>query len=168
MDLPEEFKTREAQLTKIAATKAEIERRAAERYETERCGYEKKMAEREEKASRNNRRPGGKLQSPPTPGASDTDQMNFTDPESLIMPKSGGAFEQAYNGRHIVDVDSGLIVGEHVSQNSNDKKELEPALAELAKESETAGQAENLDADNGYYSEDNVKACEKAVIVPRI
>jgi transposase len=168
MDLPEELEIRAARLAKIAEAKAEIERRAAERYETERRDYEKKMAEREEKARLNKRKPRGKAPSPPTSGARDTDQMNFTDPESRIMPKAGGCFEQAYNGQASVDADSGLIVGEHVSQNTNDKKELGPALAELEKVTEAAGRAENLDADNGYYSEDNVKVCENAGVVPHI
>ncbi len=84
------------------------------------------------------------------------------------MPKSGGGFEQAYNSQASVDNDSRLIVGEHVSQKPNDKQELEPALSELARAPEVAGSPEKLNADNGYYSEDNVIACERASVEPYI
>ena len=33
------------------------------------------------------------------------------------MPTSGGGFEQAYNAQASVDMDTMLIVGNHVSQN---------------------------------------------------
>jgi transposase len=46
MDLPEELQIREARLSKIAAAKAEIERRAQERYEAEKREYEEKVAKR--------------------------------------------------------------------------------------------------------------------------
>ncbi|MDL2226398.1 IS1182 family transposase [Deltaproteobacteria bacterium OttesenSCG-928-M10] len=168
MNLPEELKIREARLSKIAEAKAEIERRAAERYEFEKNEYEEKLAEREKKARKKGRKPGGKPPQPPTAGPGEKDQMNFTDPESRIMPKSGGGFEQAYNAQASVDTDSRLIVGEHVSQKANDKQELEPALLELDKLPDAAGRAEKLNADNGYYSETNVKACEREKIEPYI
>ena len=168
MNLPEELTRREIRLAKIAAAKAEIERRAAERYEVERGEYEEKMAKREKKAKDKGRKPGGKPPSPPTAGPGDKDQVNFTDSESRIMPKSGGGFEQAYNSQASVDNDSRLIVGEHVSQKPNDKQELEPALSELARAPEAAGSPEKLNADNGYYSEDNVIACERASVEPYI
>jgi hypothetical protein len=84
------------------------------------------------------------------------------------MPKSGGGFEQAYNSQASVDNDSRLIVGEHVSQNPNDKQEMKPALQELAKVPESVGCPQNLNADNGYYSENNVDACEDASVEPYI
>jgi hypothetical protein len=43
------------------------------------------------------------------------------DEESRIMPVSGGGFEQAYNCQIGVDGSSRLIVGQHLSQQSNDK-----------------------------------------------
>ena len=168
MNLPEELKIREARLAKIAEAKAEIERRAAERYEAEKQEHEAKLAERERKVQEKGRKPGGKPPQPPTAGVGEKEQMNFTDPESRIMPKSGGGFEQAYNAQASVDTDSRLIVGEHVSQKANDKQELEPALSELAKLPDSAGQVEKLNADNGYYSETNIEACERENIEPFI
>jgi len=48
--------------------------------------------------------------------------VNFTDPESRIMPVSGGGFEQCYNAQACVDQDSRLVVESHVTQQPNDKQ----------------------------------------------
>ena len=39
-----------------------------------------------------------------------------------------GDFNYQYNGQISVDEDNQIIVGQHLSQNANDKKEVEPAL----------------------------------------
>ena len=39
--------------------------------------------------------PEGDARLGPEPGPRGTDQVNFTDPESRIMPASGGGFEQS-------------------------------------------------------------------------
>jgi Transposase DDE domain len=88
--------------------------------------------------------------------------------ESRIMPVSGGGFEQAYNGQIGVEGGSRLIVCQHVSQQPNDKQELVPALDKLAQLPKELGQVKTASADTGYFSEANVKACEKAGIVPFI
>lgn len=82
------------------------------------------------------------------------------------MPVNGGGFEQAYNTQIGVDHGSRLIVENHVSQNPNDKQELQPALDNLSQLPEALGQVDHLLGDNGYYSEANVKACEQATITP--
>jgi len=99
----------------------------------------------------------GKKPKPPELKPLPGDQVNFTDEESRIMPVSGGGFEQCYNGQAIVDMDSMLIVGNYVSQKPNDKQEIEPSLEELAKLPKSIGKAGKLAADNGYFSESNVK-----------
>ncbi len=58
----------------------------------------------------------------------DCDQVNLTDEESRIMPVSGGGLMQAYNAQASVDLDTMLIVGVHVTKNTNDKLELWPLL----------------------------------------
>ena len=47
------------------------------------------------------------------------------------MPSLGNGFEQAYNAKAGVDVDFMLIVEKHITQNPNDKQEIEPALRKL-------------------------------------
>ena len=114
------------------------------------------------------KKPGGRAPKAPTPGPQDTDQVNFTDEESRIMPVSGGGFEQAYNGQIGVERDSRLIVCQHISPQPNDKQERVPALDHLAQLPGELGKVETASADTGYYSEDNVSACAKAGVVPYI
>ncbi len=96
------------------------------------------------------------------------DQLNFTDSESRIMPTSGGGFEQAYNAQASVDMDRMLIVGNHVSQNPNDKQEVEPALTKLNQLPETLGQVERAALDSGFFSEENTKRLSEKEIEPYI
>jgi transposase len=166
--IPAEVKKREARLAAIAAAKAEIERRAAERYQQELAEYEKKLAERKVKEEESGKKPRGNKPKPPTPGPRDKDQVNRTDEESRIMPSSSGGFDQGYNGQASVDMDTMMIVGEHVSQHTNDKQEVEPALEELKRLPEEMGSIQALLADTGYFSEGNVKLCEEETIVPYI
>lgn len=84
------------------------------------------------------------------------------------MLTSENGWQQAYNLKAVVDMDSHLILTGHVSQRANDKQEIEPALEQIDKLPETLGEAGRLAADNGYLSEDNVAACEEQDITPYI
>lgn len=168
LDLPAELKRREERLQKIAEVKAEIEQRAQARYTQEQADYEAKQAERAAKEQARGRRLGGKKPQAPVPGPRPKDQVNFTDGEARIMPVSGGGFEQAYNAQATVTIGSLLIVGTHVTQNPNDKQEMEPAVAELAKLPECLGAVERMAADNGYGSAHNVEILVEQGIEPFI
>lgn len=161
-----EVALRQARLQQLGDVKAELEARAHARYEQERVAYEEKLAQRQAQEQARGRKLGGRPPKPPEPGPRGTDQVNFTDPESRIMPVSGGGFEQAYNPQIGVDHGSRLIVENHVSQNPNDKQELQPALDNLSQLPKELGQVDHLLGDNGYYSAANVKACEQATITP--
>jgi transposase len=167
MSIPEELMRREERLSAIAEAKAEIERRAAARHSAEQEAYEKKMAERANKEQKTGKKPKGSAPKPPVPGPTGKDQVNLTDRESRIMP-SGNGFEQAYNAQIAVDVSSMLIVADHVSQHTNDKQELKPALDCLDALPENLGAVDSLIADSGYFSETNVMHCEKKEITPYI
>ena len=162
MSIPEELARREERLKVIAEAKVEIERRAKERHAVEQEAYEKKVAERSKKE-----KPKGSSPKPPVPGPTRNDQVNLTDSESRIMP-SKGDFEQAYNTQAAVDTTSMLVIAEHVSQNTNDKLELQPILNSIAALSEELGTINTLIADSGYFSEGNVKSCEEEDITPYI
>jgi hypothetical protein len=99
----------------------------------------KKVAKRKAKQQETGKKPRGKHPKPPASGPRDKDQVNLTDEESRIMPVSGGGFDQCYNAQASVDVESMLIVGQHLSQNPNDKLEIAPALAALMALPETLG-----------------------------
>jgi transposase len=167
MNIPEELTRREERLKAIAEAKAEIERRAKERHAVEKEAYEKKMAERAHKEKETGRKTGGSAPKPPVAGPTGKDQVNLTDSESRIMP-SKGDFEQAYNTQAAVDTTSMLIIAEHVSQNTNDKLELKPAIDSIDALPDTLGTVDALLADNGYFSETNVESCEKKEITPYI
>jgi len=168
MSIPEELARREDRLENIAKAKAEIQRRASERYAKEKDAYEKKMAERKVKEQETGKNPRGPTPKPPEPGPKKTDQVNLTDEDSRIMPTSGGGFEQTYNAQAGVDMDSMLIVENHVTQQPNDKQEIKPALENLTALPDKLGTVDALAADTGYFSEDNVKRCGQKHIVPYI
>jgi hypothetical protein len=168
LKVADELALRQARLQQIRGVKAELESRAQARYEQEQAAYEAKLAERRPKERARGRKLGGRPPQPPEPGPQGKDQVNFTDPESQIMPVSGGGFEQAYNAQTGVEHTSRLIVENHLSPNPNDKQELQPALANLSQLPAELGQVNHLLADNGFFSEANVKACEQAGITPLI
>ena len=168
MDIPEELKRREARLAAIARAKQEIEQRAQERFEREQAEYEDKQAKRAACEKETGKKPRGKPPQPPSSGPQGKDQVNLTDVQSRIMPSSSGGFEQAYNAQAGVDVETHLIVAQHVTQHTNDKQEVEPALEAIAKLPEALGETDNLLADTGYFSAANVEQCTQAGIAPLI
>lgn len=89
----------------------------------------------------------------------DKKQISFADSESCIMGKKGH-FDYAYNVQISVDADLQIIVAQHVSQNANDKQELEPALEALR--DVTGRLPDQMSMDNGYWSGDNLQAVEQS------
>ena len=168
MSIPEELERRGKRLSAIAAAKAEIEKRAAERHAREQAAYEKKVAERAKKERETGKKTRGKQPKPPKTGPTAKDQVNLTDEESRIMPISGGGFEQSFNAQAGVDTVSKLIVSSHVTQQSNDKQQLVPTLENLAALPKKLGTVSELIADSGYFSETNVVACEGNGVTPYI
>lgn len=126
-DLPAELQRRESRLTRIREAKRVLEARAKE--EAAAAGSPPDSAK-------------------PDPNA----QYNFTDPESRIM-KGPDGFVQAYNVQIAVD-DLQFIVGQAVTQETNDKKQLMPMMTTIAQQSgDTPTQ---LLADAGYCSDGNL------------
>lgn len=165
IDIPAELQRREARLERITEVKTELERRAADRYAQEQAEYAAKMTAREEKEQERGRKLGGKAPKAPEPGPQAKDQANFTDGDSRIMPTASG-FEQAYNAQVSVDIATMLIIGQHVSQNTNDKQEVVPALDVLSRLPDDLGSITKAAADSGYFSKDNTQKFEAAGIEP--
>ncbi len=92
----------------------------------------------------------------------DKKQISFADKEARIMGKNG-SFDYQYNAQISVDGDNQIIIGQHLSQNANDKNEIKPALTAIE---ETTGKLPDilLSADNGYMSGDNLQALEDSYI----
>jgi len=165
-DLPAEIARREQRLQALADAKAKIAERAAQRDQQAQQEYADKVARREAKREAGEK-PRGKEPKAPETGPQAKDQINLTDEESRIMPSHEG-FVQAYNGQAAVDVDSMLIVAATLTQQTNDKQQVEPMLDELDKLPPELGKPDILLADNGYFSQNNVKACEDRSITPLI
>ena len=68
MSIPDELARREERLAKIAAAKAAIEARAAERFAREQAEHAAALAAREEKARKTGKKPGGRPPAPPVAG----------------------------------------------------------------------------------------------------
>jgi transposase len=135
-ELPAELARRETRLKRIQEAMRALEERAKEEA--------KSKGKPDEKA-----KPKAKM------------QYNFTDPESRIMPGADG-FVQAYNAQIGVETDLQLIVGQIVTQATNDKQQLVPAV-EAIKEQARQKPQEVL-TDSGYCSEANLKYLEKKKI----
>jgi transposase len=162
----DEVALRQARLARLAEAKAVIEARAKERDAVEQAEYEAKVREREEKARKSGRKPGGRPPAPPMPGPRAKDQYNFTDPDSRIMKNSTNqGFEQHYNVQVAVTQESLLIVGESLSNHPNDQAEAEPTLDSIPTE---LGQPKAAALDTGYFSPTNVEALANRGIEPYI
>jgi transposase len=162
----DEIARRQAYLARLAEAKTVLEARAAERLAQEQSAYEAKVAQRAERERTSGRRPGGRPPRPPTPGPRDSDQYNFTDPDSRIMknPTDAG-FEQDYNVQLAVDQASLLIVGTALSNHPNDTQEAESLLAAIPPE---VGTPVAVALDTGYFSPASLDACGRRGIEPYI
>lgn len=158
LSIPAEIERRQERMEKLKAAAAVMRERAQERHAQEQAEYLKKLQQRGERERQSGRKPRGKAPQPPQAGPKDSDQFNFTDPESRIMKSgSGQHFEQAYNAQAAVEVDSRLIIAGEVVAAPNDKEQLQPTLSTLAPVIESVG---TVLIDSGFYSEAAIKAVE--------
>jgi transposase len=134
-ELPAELQRRESRLKRIREAKRVLEARAKD--EAAAAGQPAEAAKPDVKA-----------------------QYNFTDPESRIM-KGPDGFVQAYNVQVAVN-DLQLIVGQAVTQETNDKHQLMPMIATIERQSGDTPTA--LLADAGYCSDQNLAAMAHTTI----
>jgi transposase len=90
-------------------------------------------------------------------------QISLTDPDSRSMATSGrGSGVVGYNVQVAVDTAHHLIVTHEVTNVGTDRSQL----AHVAKETKATLEANTLDvvADRGYYSSEEILACEEAGI----
>jgi len=166
MDLEFEIVLREERLLNLAQAKAVLEARAEERHEAEQAEYEAKLREREEKAKRTGRKPGGRPPHPPEAGPRAKDQYNYTDPDSRIMKNSNNkGFDQHYNVQVAVEQDCRLIVGHTLSNHASDREEAIPTVDAIPAK---IGKPKAAALDNGYWSPSNVEELQGRGIEPFI
>lgn len=157
MSLPEGLRTTQARQVKIAVAKRELEQRAKDR----RAREQQKRGEEAAKEGRNYQ-PRERVEDA-TP--KDSDQINFTDPESRIM-KSDGAFVQAFNAQVAVDTESHVVLAAGLSNQAADAEHLPGLVDETI--ATTGGIPKRCMADAGYFSERNLEHIEALGAEPLI
>mgnify|MGYP001463964783 CR=1 FL=1 len=163
LDIPAELARREERLARLQQASKVLEERARADYEDQKQDYDRKMAQRKEQEDRTGKKPRGKAPQAPNPEVDPQSQYNFSDEESRIMKTKDG-FDQCYNAQAAVTNDM-LVVATHVSDQPNDKQQLEPVLDALP---EQVGRVENVTADTGYFSEANIQLTQDRNIDPYI
>jgi transposase len=128
-ELPEELQRRETRIARIREAKRALEERAREQAQSE--GKDQEQVQPTKKA-----------------------QYNFTDPESRMLKGSDG-FVQGYNTQIAVEPVFQLIVGQRVTQAANDKQQMVPLIEAI--EEQSGQKPEEVLADNGYCSDENLK-----------
>jgi len=134
--LPGELARRATRLEKIGEAKRVLEERARE--QAKRKGQSEAEAKPEAKM-----------------------QYNFSDPESRIM-KGSESFVQAYNVQIGVEPDLQLIVGQLVTQDANDKQQMQPVIEAIREQS--GQKPAEVVSDSGYCSDANLSYLEEKKI----
>ena len=162
--IEDEISFRQQRLLHLAEAKRVLEERNQQRYAAEQAEYESKMRERQQKVEQSGRKLSGREPAPPTAAVDPKAQYNFTDPESRIMknPTDAG-FDQYYNAQVAVDQAELLIVATTLSNHPNDKQELLPTVDAIDPQ---VGKPTAVAADNGFFSETNIKALATRQIDP--
>ena len=132
-------KIREAKAALEAEAKAEAERKAAE------------------KAAQPGKNRGGRKPKTPPGTPRDKAQRNFTDPDSRIM-KGHDGFIQGYNAQAAVDAASQVIVAQDLGNGAADSGQLVGMMDKV--KTNSGRYPEQMSADSGYCSQDNITAME--------
>jgi hypothetical protein len=148
-ELPDWVADRQKRREKIREAKAALEAEAKE-------------AARKEEEERKRKGPRGPSISGPKPGPIPTKpdpkaQRNFTDPQSRILKAKDG-FIQGYNAQAAVDAGSQVIVAQDVIAQQNDGGHALPMLDQI--EANVGRYPDEVSADAGYCSEDNLEGIE--------
>jgi transposase len=144
-ELPEDLRTKKGRQRVIREAMKRLKKRAEER--------DKEAIEKRERGEKTRHR--RELGEP-----KDSEQDNFTDPESRIMKGRDGGFVQAYNAQAAVDEEAQVIVAAEVSNVAPDGGHLAPMVEQVK---ENTGRAPKVvTADAGYWSEKAVREVESS------
>lgn len=97
---------------------------------------------------------------------SSSGQVSLTDPDARAMATSTSRGLVGYNVQTAVETQHHLIVAHEVTNIGTDRQHL----ARMAKQAKAAMETDDLDvlADRGYYSGDEILACDEAGITPYV
>lgn len=98
--------------------------------------------------------------------ASPSGQVSLTDPDARAMATSTSRGLVGYNVQTAVDIQHHLIVAHEVTNIGTDRQQL----SNMAKQAKAAMETAELNvlADRGYYSGDEILACDEAGITPYV
>lgn len=148
LDIPAEIERREERLKVIQAARERLESRQRE------ADAAKGRGEGDDRIPRDKDgkpKKGGNRYKRDFGVPEDSAQESFTDPDSRIMKRHGGGFDQSYNGQTAVDAHAQIIVAAEVTNCAADSGQLAPMLA--AVEATAGAPAQAALADAGYRSE---------------
>lgn len=94
-------------------------------------------------------------------------QISETDPDARSMVSQGrGTGMVGYNVQTAVDSENHLIVAHQVTNEASDRRQL----AKMAQRAQEATGREHFDvlADRGYYTSEEIRACEQQGLVPMV
>ena len=146
LDIPSEIRRRADRLAAIEAAKARLEQRQreADAAKGRREGDDRRPRDKDGKPT------GGRYKREFGVPEGDA-QDSFTDPDSRIMKRAGGGFDQSYNAQTAVDEAAHIIVAAEVVQSAADSGQLPTMLH--AVEANVGQAPKQMLADAGYRSE---------------
>lgn len=149
LDLPAELERREERLKVIQAARERLEARQRE------ADCAKGRSEDDERIPRDKdgkpKNKNGNRYKRDFGIPEDSAQENFTDPDSRIMKRAGGGFDQCYNGQTAVDAHAQIIIAAELTNCGADSGSLGPML--VAIEATTGNVPRIALADAGYRAE---------------
>lgn len=157
-EMPEQLTDRESRRKRLKECKERIEQEARE----EARKKKEKIEERKKQEAKSGKKKRGRKPDPPDPTPDEDTRGNPTDPESRIMTDRRG-YMQGYNMQAAVN-ENQVILAAEVSNEENDRKQLEPMVKKTEQNVDAAGIEEKIDtvvADNGYWNEKSIKKVEK-------
>ena len=91
-------------------------------------------------------------------------QISFADPDARCFAKPGDGTRYVYNAQAAVDMDSQIIVANHIEDSVSDAHAAAPILERL--EQEQGQLPETLVADAGYGNQDTLESCRQRGVTP--
>ena len=155
-ELPAELARRETRLARIQEAKQSLETQALEAARAEEARRDARDERR--RAAGETVRQRKAVDTTPKPKA----QYNFTDPESKIMKVSNKGFDQCGNAQAVAN-EAQIIIAADVTPQANDKRQVVPMVEQSQENLKAAGVDDEIgaiDADSGYFSEENVSYLE--------
>lgn len=153
-ELPEELGRRSSRLRRIRDAKKALEAKA--KAASQQAEQQRKQAD----SANEGKTKRGRKRKAVSDIPADNKQYNFTDPESGIMKANNKGWDQCGNAQAAVDSKEQIIVACDVTGESNDRQQFEPMFEQAQDNVGKDKRIRAASADNGYYSESNVKFAE--------